>query len=124
MAGNSIFATIIYTVANMIVTDAFPEDTQALAGAVFNTIARIGTSAGIAIMAVISSCVTQRSEIEDKSSAEALMEGYRAAYWACFMLSSIVIILECMGLRGVKNSAAKTGTANEPRHEPDRCMVA
>ncbi|KAF2236774.1 aminotriazole resistance protein [Viridothelium virens] len=98
---------VIYTVANLIVTDVFPENTQALAGAVFNTIAQFGTSVGIAVMAVIASAVTQKSAIQNKNSPDALMEGYRATFWACFAFSVMVVLLSGWGLRGT----SKVGVA-------------
>ncbi|KAF9640993.1 hypothetical protein BFW01_g12799 [Lasiodiplodia theobromae] len=39
MALNVVAPDVIYTIANLVVTAAFPEKTQALAGGVFNTMA-------------------------------------------------------------------------------------
>ncbi|KAK9233966.1 hypothetical protein V1525DRAFT_414653 [Lipomyces kononenkoae] len=41
------------TIANLVVTVAFPAKTQALAGGVFNMLAQIGSSVGIASTAII-----------------------------------------------------------------------
>lgn len=38
---------VLFTVAHVVVTDVFPEDTHAMAGAVFNAVAHLGTSAGM-----------------------------------------------------------------------------
>lgn len=39
-------ADVLFTVGLVIVSEVFPEDTQALAGAVFNTVAQFGSSLG------------------------------------------------------------------------------
>ena len=90
---------VIFTVANLLITEVFPEDTQALAGAVFNTIAQFGSSLGIVIMAVISASATAASSFEDKDSPEALMVGYRAVFWACLALSLLATFTGMIGLR-------------------------
>ena len=90
---------MIFTVANLIITDVFPPTTQALAGAVFNTVFQLGTAIGIAVMAVISESVTNKSPYHDKNSAEALMSGYKAAFWACFILMFLTTLMGAVGLR-------------------------
>ena len=94
---------VIFTVANLIITDVFPTQTQALAGAVFETVAQLGTSIGIAIMAVISASVTGRLSTPDKSSPDALMHGYRAVFWACFALMIITTFIGIWCLRGLRS---------------------
>ncbi|KAM0270251.1 hypothetical protein ACHAQH_009491 [Verticillium albo-atrum] len=92
---------VIFTVANLIITDAFSEGTQALAGAVFNTTAQFGFSVGLMVMAVISNKVTANSSVEDKESPEAIMEGYRAVFWLCFGLQMLGVFVGVWGLKGV-----------------------
>ena len=87
--------------ANLIITDIFPVETQALAGAVYQVVAQIGTSIGIAVMAVVSNAVTDRSPLSDKSSPDALMQGYRAVFWACFAMMVLSTLVGAWGLRGV-----------------------
>ena len=91
--------TVIFTVANLLITETFPEDTQALAGAVFNTVAQFGSSLGIVIMAVISASATAASSFEDKNSPEALLVGYRAVFWACLAFSLLATFAGMVGLR-------------------------
>ncbi|KAL9099678.1 MAG: hypothetical protein Q9163_004852 [Psora crenata] len=93
--------TVMCTVANLIITDSFPDSTQALAGAVFNTVSQFGTAVGIAVMAVISTSVTNESSTADKTSPDALMVGYRAAFWACFALMVLATLTGAIGLRNV-----------------------
>lgn len=58
----------LFTVGLIIITDIFPEDTKALAGAVFNTAAQFGTAFVFAILQ--SSVVTGNNEVnEDKITA-------------------------------------------------------
>ncbi|KAJ5747005.1 uncharacterized protein N7511_008701 [Penicillium nucicola] len=94
-------ADVIFTVANLIITDAFTPKTQGLAGAVFNTIAQFGTSIGLTIFAIISAGVTQGSIYSNKGSPEALMAGYRAVFWTCFGLMIAACGVGALGLRKV-----------------------
>ncbi|KAF7618765.1 hypothetical protein AFLA_000413 [Aspergillus flavus NRRL3357] len=94
-------ADVIFTVANLIITEAFTPKTQGLAGAVFNVVAQFGTSIGLTIFAIISAGVTQGSLYENKKSPEALMLGYRAVFWTCFGLMMAVCCFGAWGLRKV-----------------------
>lgn len=98
---NPVGADALFTVSNLVITSVFPAKTQALAGGVFNTIAQVGKSVGLATGAVIASSVTERSRFEHKESPPALMEGYRAAFWYCFSLSATTAVLFIWGLRGI-----------------------
>ncbi|OJJ94817.1 hypothetical protein ASPACDRAFT_1883880 [Aspergillus aculeatus ATCC 16872] len=94
-------ADVIFTIANLIVADAFTPQTRGPAGAVFNTIAEFGTSLGLTIFAIISAGVTRDSSIADKQSHEALMVGYRAVFWTCFGLMLGACGVGLWGLRNV-----------------------
>lgn len=105
---------VLFTVSNLLITDVFPVETHALAGAVFNTVAQFGTSIGLAIMAVISSSVTQQkkpSSVNNESSStrEALLEGYRAVFWACL---GCLLLTCCIGLLGLRK-VGKLGLKKE-----------
>lgn len=80
-------------------SDVFPENTQALAGSVFNTLSQLGTTTGLAIMSMISVNITEESHYDNKSSPAALMEGYRAIFWALFAWMSTTLIIGIWGLR-------------------------
>lgn len=92
---------LLFTVGTLVVANAFPTKMQALAGAIFNTFAQLGTSVGLCTMSVISESVTKESRFKDKEGPMAAMEGYRASFWAMFawMLASCVI--GAVGLRRV-----------------------
>ncbi|KAJ5333014.1 uncharacterized protein N7506_006797 [Penicillium brevicompactum] len=94
-------ADVIFTIANLIITDAFTPKTQGLAGAVFNVVAQFGTSIGLTIFAIISAGVTQGSVYSDKASPEALMIGYRAVFWTCFALMLAACGVGALGLRKI-----------------------
>lgn len=98
---NPVGADVLFTVSNLVITAVFPARDQALAGSVFNTVAQIGKSVGLATSAVIAASVTQHSKISNKEAPAALMEGYRSAFWYVFALSCATGALFAWGLRGI-----------------------
>ncbi|KAK2838284.1 hypothetical protein FQN49_006432 [Arthroderma sp. PD_2] len=92
---------VVFTIAHLMITDIFPSSTQALAGAVFNTIAQLGSSVGLSAIAVISAAIEKSSPYPDQSPM-AIMAGYRAAFWACFVTMLIVAFIGFVGLRNVR----------------------
>ena len=101
VALNPIGAEALFTVSNLVITSVFPARLQALAGGIFNTIAQIGKTVGLAMSGVIATTVTEHSRFEHKESPEALMEGYRAAFWYMFAGSVATLLLFTWGLRGI-----------------------
>ncbi|KAL6406681.1 hypothetical protein AUP68_09482 [Ilyonectria robusta] len=89
----------LFTVGLIIISDVFPDDTQALAGAVFNTAAQFGGALGLAILQVISTTVTEKQTGMEMISA--LMEGYRASFWTMF---AFMILCAAIGTLGLKNT--------------------
>lgn len=79
-----ISADILFTVGLIIISDVFPENRQALAGAVFNTATQFGTAFGLATMQTISALVSK--DHVGMKPVEALMVGYRASFWTMFAL--------------------------------------
>ncbi|EAT89768.2 hypothetical protein SNOG_03037 [Parastagonospora nodorum SN15] len=92
---------VLYTISSLVITSVFPARTQGLAGGVFNTIAQIGKSVGLATSGVIATSITSHSRHQEKEGPEALMEGFRAAYWYLFALSCATAVLFAWGLRGI-----------------------
>lgn len=74
---------------------------QSLAGAVFNTVSNLGQAVGLAVMAVISASVTEKSRVLPREGPEALLTGYRASYWACFGLTCLGCAVGGVGLRRI-----------------------
>jgi hypothetical protein len=92
------FRTIVFfTVSNIVISDAFPADLQSLAGGVFNEVSQFGNSVGLAITAAIAASVTEQSTAEERVNA--LMKGYRAAFWTIFASCATVMIVSWFGLR-------------------------
>lgn len=98
---------IIFTIGLLVISAAFPPETQALAGAVFNTVAQFGSSLGLTLMQVISSTVTELSPIEDKTSPSALDVGYKASFWAAFASMALAVIIGFVGLRKMERVGLK-----------------
>lgn len=59
----------------------------------------MGVSTGLATTGVVSSSVTEDSRFRDKESPEALLEGYRAAFWMCFAWMAASCLVGSFGLR-------------------------
>ena len=86
----------LFTVGLIVITDVFPDNTQALAGAVFNTSAQFGCALGLAVMQVVSKVVTQESAREEE---KALMKGYRASFWTMLGFMAVCAVIGFLGLR-------------------------
>ncbi|KAH8745569.1 major facilitator superfamily domain-containing protein [Diaporthe sp. PMI_573] len=106
MAINPIGADLMYTIAMLVVTDAFPSKTQALAGGVFNMVAQIGKSVGIATTAIIAQQVSSPL-LKSVDAREALLRGYHAGWWYNCGLSLISVVVSLWGLRSVGRLGVK-----------------
>jgi MFS family permease len=98
-------ADVLFTVGLIIITDVFPDDTQGLAGAVFNTMGQLGVAVGMAILQVISQLVTQKHA--DLEETQALLEGYRASFWTMFGFMIMCAATGGFGLRKVGKVGVK-----------------
>lgn len=87
----------MFTVSNLVISDAFPPEVQSLAGGVFNEVSQFGNSVGLAVSAAIAASITDHSAFERKE--EALMKGYRAAFWTIFAGTLVVVLVSAFGLR-------------------------
>ncbi|XPS97199.1 hypothetical protein M3J09_006437 [Ascochyta lentis] len=102
-------ADVLFTVGLIIVSDSFPERDQALAGAVFNTVAQFGMSLGMGACQVVALGVigSDRSGNDDasrhgSSAAEdpsELLKGYRASFWTMFGCMLCCACIAVVGLR-------------------------
>ncbi|KAI8256948.1 hypothetical protein K4K58_004533 [Colletotrichum sp. SAR11_239] len=99
---------ILFTVGLIIVSEAFPEDTQALAGAVFNAASQFGTSLGLAIMQVVAGVVTKQAAAPE-APIDALLLGYRASFWA---MTGFMVLCFALGLVGL-HKTGKVGNKKE-----------
>jgi nitrate/nitrite transporter NarK len=101
IALNPIGADTLFTISNLVITSVFPSKTQALAGGVFNTVAQVGKSVGLATAAVIASTVSLKSANAVVDSPDSLLAGYRAAFWYCFALCIATLAISAWGLRRI-----------------------
>ncbi|TKW56375.1 putative MFS-type transporter [Colletotrichum tanaceti] len=104
----------LFVVSALIITSTFPEGTQGLASAVFNTFSQFGTAVGLAVVGVISSAVSQSSQSghhagndSEDYSKDDLLKGYRASFWAMFAAAALTCVLGALGLRKVSNKGLK-----------------
>lgn len=99
---------VLYTISQLVITSEFDERTQGLAGGVFNTVAQIGKSVGIAISAVVASSITARMSQVAHSHEERLLEGYRGAWWFTFTATVICIFITFWGMRSISKVGVKS----------------
>ena len=88
---------VLFTVSNLVISDAYPAGVQSLAGGVFNEVAQFGNAVGLAVTAAIAASVTEHSKSGDH--AEALLQGYRASFWTIFAATGLVLVVVSFGLR-------------------------
>ncbi|QMW46782.1 hypothetical protein G4B11_010237 [Aspergillus flavus] len=100
MALNSLGADLVYTIAKLVITDSFPAKTQALAGGVFNMLAQVVKSVGIATSALIARQIT--SQMDHAESATAMLKGYEAGWWYNCGLGFVSVAVSFGGMRSVK----------------------
>lgn len=105
MALNPLGADLIYTIANLVLTDAFPADMQALAGVVFNMLAQVGKSVGIATTAIIAQQITASCGVFDPKKAS--LQGYKAGWWYNFGMRCTAGVIGIYGLRSVGKLGVK-----------------
>ncbi|KAF4624286.1 hypothetical protein G7Y89_g13888 [Cudoniella acicularis] len=73
-------ADVLYTVSNLVISLSFPEDTQGLAGGVFNAIFQISKCVGLGITSIAASTVTNSKNDIKVEGKQALMSGYHASF--------------------------------------------
>lgn len=100
---------ILFTVGLLAVSEVFPADTQALAGAVFNTVAQFGTSLGLTLTAVVAGAVTKSKGDTDQAKVreENLLAGYSAAFWIAFAWMGLACLISAFGLRPIRRVGVK-----------------
>lgn len=89
--------SVLFTVSSLVISSAYPADVQSLAGGVFNEVAQFGNSVGLAVTAAIAASVTAHSKVDDHP--DALLQGYRAAFWTIFAATTLVVPITFFGLR-------------------------
>lgn len=93
------FFLVLYTISNLAITSLFPVRTQALAGGVFNTLAQIGNSVGLAITSIVAASVTATERAN--GAQQSLWSGYQANFWTCFAACLASSLICAGGMRGL-----------------------
>ncbi|GKU09429.1 methylenomycin a resistance protein [Fusarium langsethiae] len=108
---------ILFTVGLVIITEIFPEEKHAVAGAVFNTAAQVGNALGLAVMQVISVGVTKQYD-KGTSPKQALLAGYRATFW-----TMLALLLACatIGVMGLKRAGIVGLKHSQVEEDSDYC---
>ncbi|KAK5070103.1 hypothetical protein LTR64_001938 [Lithohypha guttulata] len=102
-----ISSDVLWTISQLVITAEFEENTQALAGGVFNTVAQIGKSIGLALAAINASSTTIKVSVPGSSHDDQLLEGYRAAWWFTFAATMSCICVTILGLRNIGKVGVK-----------------
>lgn len=90
---------IMFTIGLLAISEGFPAHTQALAGAVFSTVAQFGSSLGLTLLAVVAASVTKSESNHGKDREEELLVGYRASFWTAFASMGFASLIGAFGLR-------------------------
>ncbi|KAF7347388.1 MFS general substrate transporter [Mycena venus] len=108
-------ADVVYPVGNLHLASVFDEDSQSLAGGLFNVASRMGTSLGLAVSSSIATATSQKYQRAHPElaldSPEVLMVGFRAAGWTCFAVSVICFGFALFGLGGIGIVGRSSGGA-------------
>lgn len=110
-------ADVLFTVGLIVVSDSFPEKTQGLAGAVFNTAGQFGMTLGIGVCQVVALGVMgpggsaghggEGAAFEDQDPMMVL-KGYRASFWTMFAYMMVIAVVAVFGLRKAGRVGMKT----------------
>lgn len=107
---------LLFNISNLVITTNFPSKSQGLAGGVFNTVAQLGNSLGLAVTAMIAAAVTAAADGGNKIIESggvrynySLLQGYRSGFWTCFAAAVVATLISSVGLR----KAGKVGEKKE-----------
>lgn len=97
---------VLFTVGLIVVSDVFPEKSQGLAGAVFNTVGQFGLSLGtgacqLVVLGVMgtSSGAGHGGAPDSDTDDAALLRGYQAGFWTMFAFMVACAMIAVLGLR-------------------------
>jgi hypothetical protein len=96
-----ILGPVLFIAGALIITNNFSASRQSLAGSILNTVFQFGSSVGLAVMAVISTSVSDVSLHAGEQRTHALLEGYRAAFWTLLGMAVLYCFVGAIGLRGI-----------------------
>jgi MFS family permease len=91
----------------LIASDAFPEERQGLAGALFNVFYFLGSSVGMAVVNVILAAAPSSSE--HSHGSEGQMAGFRDSFWTLFGMAVVSATVGAVGLRKLGRIGERKG---------------
>jgi hypothetical protein len=105
---------VLFSISNLLISDAFPMEVQSLAGSLINEVAQFGNSVGLAVTAAIAASVTKHSPNNDLRGE---MEGFRAAFWSIFASTAMVLVISCAGFRNAGIAGRPKTVVNKDSRE-------
>ncbi|CEL58277.1 putative MFS-type transporter C1683,03c OS=Schizosaccharomyces pombe (strain 972 / ATCC 24843) GN=SPBC1683.03c PE=3 SV=1 [Rhizoctonia solani AG-1 IB] len=122
---------LCYSVLNLHICNGVDIHNQALAGALFNVVTRVGTSMGLAVTSAVSTAIqkmaAKRYHTSDLTGPLVLMPGYRGAAWVCFGMAILAVVISLAKLHRMEiikhteaneNLEPRTSLAIEMDHMP------
>jgi len=103
-----------YVVGTIQIIASVPEDSQSLAGGMFNVAGRIGNSIGLAVSSTVANSISQKyynsmsaseQAINGMESPKVLMIGYRAGGWMCFAAAVLALVIAALFTRHIERTA-------------------
>jgi len=94
-------ADTIYPCLGLFTTQALPRKDQAIAGAMFQTLAAMGRSIMLPITAAVQSAVQKNIVANGRIERQAFLQGLRAAEWVCFSCMVVSLVVTVLGLRNI-----------------------
>lgn len=136
----SVGPDLFFSAANLHIQNSVGEDKQALAGSLFMIATRYATALGLAVCSAVSTAEARRytrkmpptsfdtfnsTSIASSSSAEssfapdALLQGLRAAGWACLAFTILAFAIAVIGLRGTDIVEKRTSDDEPTRYNEE-----
>ncbi|KAJ7757480.1 major facilitator superfamily domain-containing protein [Mycena metata] len=98
-------ADVVYPAGNLHLSSVFDDDSQSLAGGLFNVASRLGTSLGLAVTSSIATATSKKFQHAHPEltldAPDVLMAGFRSAAWTCFAVAVLSFAIALVGLRGI-----------------------
>ncbi|KAJ7044973.1 major facilitator superfamily domain-containing protein [Mycena alexandri] len=98
-------ADVVYPAGNLHLSSVFDDDSQSLAGGLFNVASRLGTSLGLAVTSSIATATSRKFQHAHPElvldAPDILMAGFRSAAWTCFGVAVLSFAIALVGLRGI-----------------------
>jgi hypothetical protein len=101
MALSTFGADTVYPCLGLFTTQALPRKDQAVAGAIFQTLAAMGRSITLPIIAAAQYAVQSKLIDEGEMERPAYLKGLRAAEWVCFGCMAASLGVTIFGLRNI-----------------------